>query len=106
MVGRQQILQALVFKQNAAQEEVDFGREILAQLGAEFGEVLLVPLEFLDLIEVEPAEREIRHQRLGLRSGQHTPYLGVQHAGTSQLARARELEQLIVGRSEERRVGK
>src|SRR5262245_63602276 len=97
MVGRQQILQALVFKQNAAQEKVDFGREILAQLGVEFGEELLIPLEFVDLEKVEPAEREIRHQALGLRSGQHTPHLGVQHAGTSQLARVRELDQLIVG---------
>jgi hypothetical protein len=58
---------------------------------------LPVPLEFADLIEVEPAEREIRHQRLGLRSGQHTPHLSVQHAGTSQFALVRKLEQLIVG---------
>src|SRR5258707_1251404 len=68
-----------------------------APLGAEFGEDLLVPIEFADLEEVEPAEREIRHQHLGLRSGEHTPHLGVQHAGTSQFARVRELEQLIVG---------
>jgi len=71
--------------------------EILAQLGAEFGEDLLIPLEFVDLEEVEPAEREIRHQRLGLRSGQHAPHLGVQYAGTPQFARFRKLEQLIVG---------
>ena len=97
IVGRQQLLHVLVFKQDAPQEEVDFGREILAQLGVEFGEELLVPLEFVDLEEVEPAEREIRHQRLGLRSGQHTPHLGVQYAGTSQLALVRKLEQFIVG---------
>ena len=58
---------------------------------------MLIPIEFADLEEVEPAECEIRHQHLGLRSGQHTPHLGVQHAGTSQLALVRKLEQLVVG---------
>src|SRR4051812_474256 len=69
IVGPQQLLHVLVLEQDTAQEEVDFGREILAQLGVEFGEELLVPLELVDLEEVEPAEREIRHQTLGLRSG-------------------------------------
>src|SRR5262249_18750727 len=93
----QQLLHVLVFEQDAPQEEVDFCREVLAQLGVEFGEDLLVPIEFIYLKEIEPAEREIRHQRLGLRSGQHTPHLGVQHAGTLQFALVRKLEQLIVG---------
>jgi len=48
IVGPQQLFHVLVLKQNAPQEEVDFGREILSQLYIEVGRRSACPIRLVD----------------------------------------------------------
>ena len=46
-------------------------REVVAQLVAELGEQPLVGHDGVELVDVEPAQREARDERLGARVGEH-----------------------------------
>ena len=71
VVGCQQLVHVTVLEQDARDEELDLLREVVAQLVAELGEQPLVGHDGLELVDVEPTQRESRDERLRARIGQH-----------------------------------
>ena len=67
-------------------------REVVAQLVAELGEQPLVGHDGVELVDVEPAQREAGDERLGARIGEHALDLRFDDVGTPELARCRELQ--------------
>ena len=67
-------------------------REVVAQLVAELGEQPLVGHDGVELVDVEPAQREARDERLRARIGEHALDLRFDDVGIAELARGRELQ--------------
>ena len=72
-------------------------REVVAQLVGELGEQPLVGHDGLELVDVEPAQREARDERLGARIGEHALDLRFDDVGSPRSPAAASFKQLLVG---------
>ena len=96
VVGRQQIEEAAIVAEDARDEERRLGEEGAAQRFVE-REQHRIRLHRLDVSQVQPLTREVRHQRVGARVVEHSPHLMLQHRGIAQPRALGEIEELRVG---------
>ena len=96
VIRGQQVQNAAVFVNDAAEEQLDFALIGGAQVVVEIREQVHHRLAGLQRPHTQPLAGEVGDQRIGLRIGQHAPHLLLQHRRVLQLALRGEVEQFIV----------
>ena len=79
VVGGQQIQYVVVFVENAAHEQVGFLAQGLAEIVIEIRKLLRVGEGVLEVPQEQPLRREVGHQRIRARVGEHAPHLFFEH---------------------------
>ena len=79
------------------EEELGLAPERVAQVVVEVGELVGVGRDVLQVADVQPLPREVLHQRVGVRVGQHAPHLRLEHRRLAQASRRGQIEQRVVG---------
>ncbi len=98
----------MIPEQNALDEQFGLGCHVLAQLRCVAEKQARIRLDRIELVEVQPLERETRDQARGTWVGEHPPYLGLHRLGRAQLAGRGDTDQFVVGPlspQEERQAG-
>ena len=108
VVRLQQVEHAAVLAQDALEQQLRLLAEGLPQVVVEVGEQAQVRGDRIQVAQVQPLAREVAHQALRARVGQHAADLPFEHLGLAQLAALGQVEQLVVrdaAPEEERQAG-
>ena len=97
VVGGEEIHDAAVLQEDAADESFRLGGKITPQLIVESREQHGVGLHGLQAVEIQPLHRKVGDQTGGLGIRQHAPHLFLHRARFGQAARLRESQQFLVG---------
>ncbi len=92
----QQIENAAVLAQHAVHEQLGLAPEGLPQVVVEVRKQAHVGRHRVEIAQVQPLRREVRHERARPFVGEHAPHLLLEHGGLSQLPRRGHRNQLVV----------
>src|SRR5690606_26324599 len=84
-------------EKHALEEELDLGLEGFSEPLVEEWKRVPIRLDGIEIVEIEPAQREIRDEAVRARIVEHPPDLSIEHVALAELAGLGEPKQLVVG---------
>ena len=96
MVGREQVTHIAIAEQDARDEGLDLGRQVLSQLIVERRKQIRIRHDRIEVVEVQPLEREVPDQARRAAVAQHPQRFGLKHLLIAQLAGSGNLQQRLV----------
>ena len=97
VIGAEQVQDAPVLVDGAGDEQRRLPPERLHQVLVELGIDRRFGLHVVQVAQMQPLRREVAHQGLAARIGQHAPHLAAEHRGVRQRSTLGNVEQLLVG---------